>query len=69
MIQGGRPRHSETLRMGDIPQGVRSHCTSQEYHALLDLAEMIVSQRELPALFWDLAGRGRLRWQVRGSGR
>ena len=43
--------------MGDIPQGVRSHCTTQEYRALLDVAEVIVSHRDLPSLFQDLAGR------------
>jgi formate hydrogenlyase transcriptional activator len=43
--------------MGDIPQGVRSHFSGQEYCALLEVAEVIVSHRDLPSLFQDLAGR------------
>jgi formate hydrogenlyase transcriptional activator len=47
--------------MGDLVRDNPASC--QQYRALLSVAEAIISHRDLPALFHDLAGR--LQWVVR----
>jgi formate hydrogenlyase transcriptional activator len=43
--------------MSTVPEGAETLSTSRKYSALLEVAEAIVSHRDLPTLFHDLAGR------------
>jgi formate hydrogenlyase transcriptional activator len=43
--------------MSSLPDGAKTLSTSRKYSTLLEVAEAIVSHRDLPALFHDLAGR------------
>src|SRR5262245_13633202 len=43
--------------MGDLPRNLQELASCQQYRTLLEVAEAIISHRDLPALFHDLAGR------------